>query len=51
MTRTQKIDAAADDRHPGIESHKLQAEEIKRVLEEVETKRIAKKVKKLKELQ
>ena len=50
-TRTQKIDAAADDRHPGIESHKLQAEEIKRVLEEVETKRIAKKVKKLKELQ
>lgn len=33
-TRTEKIDDAADGEHPGVKSHKKQAKEIKKILEE-----------------
>jgi len=32
-TRTAKIDSAADGKHPGIKSHKKQAKELKRILD------------------
>ena len=37
-TRISKVDEAADNEHPGVESHKLQAVELQRLLDDLQYK-------------